>query len=113
MPCREVVLDCEWFVLGRHRLIKQLSFCDVRTHMSHLYKFSIPRCYSVHAAEFRKHAAHSHVLLWSAPGEYCRSMVDHVIKDIVCRLDEEEANVCFWTKGVEKAAILKTYGPDV
>ena len=42
---------------------------------------------------------------------FCR--IDYVIADIAERLGENPAKLCFWARGVEKAAIPSAYGYQV
>ena len=43
MAVHDVILDCDWFVLGAERLIKQIAFFDTRSGMSLLYVFQFPK----------------------------------------------------------------------
>jgi len=113
MSCRTVVVDCDWFVHGQHRLIKQLAFCDIKTNTSHLYRLTLPRCLAQYGAEFARQAERSHGLDWSEKGEYAFCKVDYVLSDIAERLGERQGNICFWAKGEEKAAVLSDYGFSV
>ena len=113
MPCRVIILDCDWFKQGDQRLIKQVAFCDVKTKTSHLYKLTIPSTFTKHAEEFAKQARHSHGLDWTERGDYMFYRIDYVLNDIAERLGEKPANLCFWTKGLEKARILSAFGYSV
>ena len=79
MARHHVILECDWFVLGRKRLIKQLAFYDVVNHMNlfNVFRFELPAipcllwqpmcAFAPHSVEqkrflpsFRRHCSHSH-----------------------------------------------------
>ena len=111
MAVQIVILDCDWFVLGAERLIKQIVFFDTRSGMSLLYVFQFPKRYRRFARYFNHQSRSSHLIPWDKPGKFR-------VGDVCCALQKIKfvigaQNVAFWAKGLEKVRILSSHGIDV
>jgi len=53
MPYRVIVLDCDWFILGRDRLIKQLAVVDGQSGEETLHVFDFPDELACHDDNFQ------------------------------------------------------------
>ena len=111
MARHHVILECDWFVLGRKRLIKQLAFYDVVNHMHLLHVFRFPKSYQRYAAYFDRQSAHSHHIPWNKNGFFHLSGVTAAIRTIQYLYHDRD--VVFWAKGQEKVNILSSHGIEV
>ena len=62
MAVHDVILDCDWFVLGAERLIKQIPFFDTRSDMPLLYVFQFPKRYRRLTRYFDHQSRSSHLI---------------------------------------------------
>jgi len=111
MAVHDIILDCDWFVLGAERLVKQIAFFDTRSGMSLLYVFHFPKRYRRLARYFDHQSRSSHLIPWDKPGMFR-------LGDVCCALQTIKfvtgaQNVVFWAKGLEKVRILSNHGIDV
>ena len=107
MARRHVILECDWFVLGRKRLIKQLAFYDVVNHVHLLHVFRFPKSYQRYAAYFDCQSAHSHHIPWNKNGFFHLSGVTAAIRTIQYLYHDRD--VVFWAK----VNILSSHGIEV
>ena len=111
MTVRNVILDCDWFVLGRQRLIKQLAFVDCESERSLLHVFSFPEELACYDDDFRRQSHHSHGISWDKRGFFDLSNVCQVMQTLRCHFRGDR--VVFWAKGEEKAKVLSQHGVQV
>ena len=109
MARHHVILECDWFVLGRKRFIKQLAFYDVVNHMHLLHVFRFPTSYQRYAAYFDRQSAHSHQR--NKNGFFHLCGVTAAIRTIQYLYHDRD--VVFWAKGQEKVNTLSSHGVEV
>ena len=68
MAVHYVILECDWFVLGSQRLIKQLAFYDTYNHVTGQYVFRFPERLLRYATYFARQSENSHHIPWNKPG---------------------------------------------
>jgi len=108
MTTHHVILECDWFVLGNQRLVKQIAFYDCNTNTNFLYVFTFPQHLSRHSQSFKRQSGHSHGIPWNRKGDFYLSDVCCVLQTIKQVIDAKD--VMFWAKGEEKAIILSQHG---
>jgi len=108
MATHHVILECDWFVLGNQRLVKQIAFYDCNTNINFLYVFTFPRHLGRHSESFKRQSKHSHGIPWNKKGVFYLSDVCCVLQTIRQLIEAED--VMFWAKGEEKANILSQHG---
>ena len=108
MTTHHVILECDWFVLGNQRLVKQIAFYDCNTNTNFLYVFTFPRHLGRHSESFKRQSKHSHGIPWNKKGFFYLSDVCCVLQTIRQLIEAED--VMFWAKGEEKANILSQHG---
>ena len=101
-----VILECDWFVLGRKRLVKQLPFYDVVNHMHLLHVFRFPKSYQRYAAYFDCQSAYSHHIPWNKNGFFHLCGVTAAIRTI--QYLNHDRDVIFWAKGQEKVNTVQS-----
>ena len=111
MARHHVILECDWFVLGRKRLTKQLALYHVVNHMNLLHVFRFPRSYQRYAAYFDRQSAHLHYISWNKNGFFDLFGVTAAIQTI--KYLYHDRDVVFWAKRQEKVNILSSHGIEV
>lgn len=111
MDIHNIILDCDWFVLGQDRLIKQLAFYDTKNQVSFLYVFRFPQRLKRYAPYFDRQSRSSHRIPWNKNGFFHLGELCCVLQTIKYVVDSE--NIKFWAKGTEKASILSRHGITV
>ena len=111
MAVHYVILECDWFVLGSQRLIKQPDFHDTCNNVSLQYVFRFPKRLCRHASYFARQSDNSHHIPWNKPGLLHLCDVSAAIQTIkhVARAQQ----VIFLAKGLEKTNILSRHGVQV
>ena len=111
MAVHYVVLECDWFVLGNQRLIKQLAFYDTYNHVTGQYVFRFPERLRRYATYFARQSENSHQFPWNKASFFHLCDVSAVILTIkhVARAQQ----VIFLAKGLEKTNILSRHGVQV
>ena len=85
MAVHDVILDCDWFVSGAERLIKQIAFFDTRSGISLLYVFQFPKRYRRLARYFDHQSRSTHLIPWDKPGMFR-------LGDVCCANNK----ICYW-----------------
>ena len=111
MAVHYVILECDWFVLGNQRLIKQLAFYDTYNHVTGQYVFRFPERLCRYASYFARQSDNSNHIPWNKPGFLHLCDVSVAIQTISQVVRAER--VSFLAKGLEKTNILSGHGVQV
>ena len=109
-----VVVDCDWFIIGKQPFVKVLSYAWVGGEKNGDLTFSLPQKAAQFSPNLTKQARHSHGLVWSTEGEYDQNQLPEALTylfDIVLR---KRPSACiFYAKGLQKCQLLETWLPTV
>jgi len=108
MPYRVIVLDCDWFILGRDRLIKQLAVVDGQSGEETLHVFDFPDELACHDDNFQRQSRFSHGIPWDKRGTTDLDNLRQTLHQLVDRFRRED--VIYFAKGTEKSRLLSHYG---
>ena len=108
-----VVLDCDWFVIGGRKYLKQLAYFVPSTLVSDTYSFTLPSRSHHCRCDLRKQAYHSHGLLWSQRGDFRDDQVPLAFCTIFTALLLRPVELKFHAKGLEKCHLLEQWLPEV
>ena len=111
MAVHYVILECDWFVLGSQRLIKQLAFYDTYNHVTRQCVFRFPEWLRRYATYFARQSENSRHIPWNKLGFFHLCDVSAVIQTMkhVARAQQ----VIFLAKGLENTNILSRHGVQV
>ena len=96
-----VVLDCDWFVFGGRKYLKQLAYFVPSTLLSDTYSFTLPSQSHHCRCDLRKQAYHSHGLLWSQRGDFRDDQVPLAFCTIFTALLLRAVELTFYAKGLK------------
>ena len=108
-----VILDCDWFIIGGKKYLKQLAYFVPSTSASDTYSFTLPSKSHHCRWDLRKQAYHSHGLLWSQRGDFREDQVPLAFCTIFTVLLLRPAELKFYAKGLEKSHLLEQWLPEV
>ncbi len=104
----DIILNCDWFALGKRRLIKQLSYHIPSKDRSFLHVFRFPSALRKYANHFNNQSVHSHGIPWDKNGFFHLNDVTRCILSL--KYVHGGPDVVYWAKGNEKCRVLSDYG---